>query len=146
MNFGHEEWAVISCIDPDAYTASEYNTYGTENDTIDMTLWSEVMFILMAGTLGSSATLNMDIESGSANGTFGNTVKSITQLTQAGSDSDKQVVVCVKSEELTAGDRYLNAEVTLGTATSDFGLLVLGRARHKPASGSDLASVDEIVA
>jgi hypothetical protein len=145
MQWGHEEWAVIACLDPDAYAAAEYNTSATESDFIDMSKWSEVMFILMAGTLGSSATLDLDIESGATTAANTSTLKSITQLTQAGTDSDKQVIVSVKSEELPAGHRYLNGEMTVGTATSDCGLLVLGRAVVKPATDNDLASVDEVV-
>lgn len=149
-HWGHEEWAVIACIDPDAYTAAEYNTKGTASHTIDMSKWSEVMFILMVGDLGSSATVDLDIEAGSDNSTFGTTLKSITQLTQAGTDDNKQVIVSVKGEECVDASgntlRYLNGELTIGTATSDVGLLVLGRARDLPASGNDLTSVDEIVA
>jgi hypothetical protein len=71
----------------------------------------------------------------------------ITQLTDAGTDSDKQAVVVVKQPDLTVGYRYIRATMTVGTATSDSGALGLGMyPTFGPASDYDLASVDEIVA
>ena len=47
----------MSCIDPDAYTAATYN-----GDVIDMQDFRRVIFILQAGDLGSSATLDYRVE------------------------------------------------------------------------------------
>ena len=138
---GSESAAVVACIDPDETSASTVNS-----DGVDMSLFDNVSFILMAGTLGSSATVDMNITSGSDNSTFGTTVKSITQLTQAGSDADKQVVVNVSAQDLTEGDRYVRADVTVGTAASDIGLVAIGfNPKHAPASDNDLSTVDEIL-
>lgn len=137
--------AVIATIDPDAYATGAQTT-----DVIDMRYWREVAFIVMAGDLGSSATLDFVVKGDTAsNGSFATTItgKSITQLTEAGTDSDKQVVVRVSAEEAAAqGYRYLRGTMTVGTATSDCAVLVVGtHMRYHPASGFDLASVDEIV-
>ena len=140
-----ENFAIIGTIDLDAYTAAAYTT-----DVIDMQYWREVMFVVMAGDLGSSATLDFLVNGDTASGgTFSTAItgKAITQLTQAGTDSDKQVVVRVTAEEAAAqGFRYLRGTMTVATATSDAGVIVLGSpARYQPVSGYDIASVDEIV-
>ena len=47
---------------------------------------------------------------------------------------------------MPAGKYYVKGSMTVGTATSDAGAIVLGRPRKiKPASDNDLASVGEIV-
>ncbi|RMG90728.1 MAG: hypothetical protein D6706_18990, partial [Chloroflexi bacterium] len=75
------------------------------------------------------------------------TGKSITQLTQAGTDSNKQVLVEVRADELSAGYTHLRGRLIIGTAASDAAVIALGGdARYGPASDYDLASVDEIVA
>lgn len=141
--------AVVSCIDPDAYT-----TGAVTGDIIDMSKHKRVMFIVMAGTLGSSATLDFSVKADYDSSMGGTataiTGKSITQLTQAGTDSDKQAIVEVTAEEVAAtvvGGRYIQGTMTVGVATSDCGVVTLAdHSRYAPASALDLASVDEIVA
>ncbi len=135
----------MDCIDPDAYTT------GTQTATVDMKLHRRVMFIVMAGTLGSSATIDFLVY-GSAFSNMASagaiTGKAITQLTQAGTDSDKQAIVEVTAEEVAAqGYRYIRGSLLIGTQTSDAGVVALADySRYTPASENDLASVDEIVA
>lgn len=140
-----ERIAVIGTVDPDANTAAAYNT-----DVIDMKLWKQVMFVVMAGDLGSSATLDFLVNGDTASGgsyATAITGKAITQLTQAGTDSDKQAIVNVTAEEAAAqGLRYLRGTMTVGTATSDCGVIVLGELAHySDASENDLSTVDEII-
>lgn len=141
-----EELAVIGTIDPDAYGTGAQN-----GDVIDMAKWRRVLFILLAGELGSSATLDFEVFGDVAsNGSFATAItgKEITQLTQAGTDSDKQVLVEVTSEEVAAqGLRYIRPTATLGTATSDYAMIALGVPAHstRDITGSDLASVDEVI-
>lgn len=142
-----EELAIVATIDPDAYTT------GTQtSDIIDMRYHKRVMFIVEAGTLGSSATIDFLVfgDSAAAMGTeVALTGKAITQLTEAGTDSDKQAIVEVTAEELASqivGGRYIRGKPAIGTATSDAGMMALAdRSRYTPASDYDLASVDEIV-
>lgn len=141
-----EALAVVSCIDPDAYAASTVN-----GDVIDMQKIKRVMFVLQAGDLGSSATLDYAIYGDTASGgsfTTKITGKEITQLTQAGSDSNKQVIIEVTAEEVAAqGLRYIQDEMVVGTATSDCGAIAFaGGLRYSTASDNDLSTVDEIVA
>lgn len=140
-----ENVAVLATIDPDAYGTGDQTT-----DVIDMRYWREVMFVVMAGTLGSSATLDFVVAGSAVVGMTSSatiTGKSITQLTEAGTDSDKQAIIRVSAEEVAAqGFRYIQGTLSVGTATSDAGVIAIGtHARYNPASDFDLASVDEIV-
>ncbi|MGL4553970.1 MAG: hypothetical protein ACRC33_22650 [Gemmataceae bacterium] len=143
MNRLSELAAVVAAVDPDAYTAAAYDT-----DVIDMSRFERVVFIVMAGDLGSSATLDFKVQGGATSAPSTDlTGKSITQLTQAGSDSDKQAVLEVSGEDLVSQDqgfRYIKGVMTVGTATSDCGVVALGMAKNLPSTDFDLASVDEI--
>lgn len=137
--------AVVACSDPDAYT-----TGAITDDIIDMANFEQVMFIVQAGTLGSSATVDFQVYQSTASNMSSPVVISgaaITQLTEAGTDSDKQAIVVVKQSDLTVGYRYIRGTLTVGTATSDAGMIALGfYPTYGPASDYDLTSVDEIVA
>jgi len=139
-----EKLAVLGTIDPDAYGT------GTQgSDWMDLSKFRQILFAVMAGALGSSATLDFKVqEATSAAGAGAQDLsgKAITQLTEAGTDSDKQALINVRADELSDGYRYVRGVMTIGVATSDAGVLVLGGdATYLPASDFDLASVDEIV-
>jgi hypothetical protein len=137
----YEDWAIVATIDPDAYAAAE-----TLSDEIDMADYHEICAVVMAGALGSSATLDAAFHGSTTSGGSYAAIsgKSITQLTQAGTDDDKQAVIHLRSDEQTK--RYVKLSMTIGTATSDCGAIVFGRPRYSPATDVDLSSVDEVVA
>tara|TARA_R110002051_G_scaffold69334_1_gene124719 strand:- start:761 stop:1198 length:438 start_codon:yes stop_codon:yes gene_type:complete len=139
---GSEQWAVIGVVDPDANTAAQYLTAA-----IDMSLWSRIVAVVQAGTLGSSGTLDFKLTDASASGGSYTDItgKAITQLTQAGTDADKQSIINLRFDELNDDARYVKAAMTVGTATSDCSAIVMGLPRYYPASDNDLSSVDEIV-
>lgn len=138
--------AVVGVIDPDAYAANTYTT-----GWVDMRDFLAVMAIVTAGDLGSSATLDAKLEQATSSGGAGVkdvTSKAITQLTQAGTDSNKQAVINCRAEELDVdgGFRYVRLSMTVAVATSDCAGLVLGfNPARGPASDTDAATVDEIV-
>jgi hypothetical protein len=141
-----ERVAVLGTIDPDVSTAAAYTSdYG------DASKFEQLMAIVFAGTLGSSATLDAKLvqATSSAGANVKDiTGKAITQLTEAGTDSDKQAILQVRADELdvAGGFSFVAVVVTVGTATSDAGAVLLGlNPTYGPASDYDLASVDEIV-
>jgi len=141
-----ERLAVVATIDPDAYGTGAQNS-----DAIDMLMHRRVIFIVMVGDIASTGKVDFVVKGDVAsNGSFTTTItdKSITQLTQAGTDSDKQVIVEVTAEEVAAqGKRYIRGVMTMTTAGTDGGMIALaGDTRYQPATEYDLASVDEIVA
>lgn len=141
----YERVAVVATIDPDAYGTGAQNT-----DVIDMRMIRKVLFVIMAGTLGTDATLAFEVRGDTAsNGSFTTKItgKEITTLTETGTDSDKQAIVEVSSEEvILQGFRYIRGVATLAAATSDYGVVALGGdTQFMPATEYDLASVAETV-
>lgn len=140
-----EQAAVVATIDPDAYAA------GAElSDAIDMSKFESIQAILMLGTMVTDCTADFKLtQATTSGGTYKDvTGKAATQLTEAGTDSDKQAVINCRREDLDIdnGYRYVKMSLTLGTAGSDAGAIALGHnASIEPASDNDLASVDEIV-
>jgi hypothetical protein len=139
--------AIVGVIDPDVNAAGALTSA-----YVDMSKFNQVMAIVMAGTLGVSATLDAKIvqaTDSSGTGSKDVTGKAITQLTQAGTDdSDKQAIINVRAEELDIDNGFSFAALTLTTAvaTSDSGAVLVGfGASYAPASDSDLSSVAEVV-
>ncbi len=138
-----EQSAILGVVDPDAYTAAAYST-----GYMPLKLFSRLQAIVMAGDLGASATINAKLTAytdSSGGGALDIPGAAITALTQAGTDDNKQAIINVN---LAGSVAYTHARltVTVGTATSDMGAIVLGFGpRYAPASDNDAASVDEIV-
>lgn len=138
--------AVVGAIDPDANTAATYTT-----GWVNLDRFGALMAIVMAGTLGTSATIDAKFEQATSGGGAGAkdvADTAITQLTQAGTDSDKQAVINLFADQLDINNGFTHARlsVTVGTATSDAAAVLLGLyPRNGAASASDAATVDEIV-
>lgn len=143
---GSELVAVIATIDPDAQAAG-----ASTSDWAPMKDFERGLAVISVGTLGASATVDAKLQQAtdsSGTGAKDITGKAITQLTQAGSDSDKQALIDVRGDELDVNNLFDHVAIvmTVATATSDTAALLLGTsARYGPASDFDLASVDEIV-
>lgn len=136
--------AVVASIDPDAYTANTYLS-----GWVDMSEYRSIMAIVSAGTLGTDATVDAKLRQaktaagGSAEDITG---KAITQLTQAGTDSDKQAIINLRDYELDVNEGFTHValSITVATATSDVGGLILGfNARYQPPAHA--ATVDEVI-
>jgi len=139
--------AVAATIDPDVTAASTVTS-----DWVDMSDYHTILAVVMAGTLGTNATVDAKLEQAtSAAGAGAKDISGtdITQLTQAGTDqSDSQAVISLQSDALDVANsfQFVRLSITIGTATSDAGGIILGVApRVGPASDNDLASVAEVV-
>jgi hypothetical protein len=106
-----------------------------------------VLFIVDAGTLGASATLDFQVKGSSTSGGTYTAISgtSITQLTQAGSGSSKYALVEIRVEQLAAlnlGYNFLKGSLTIGTAASGAAVIVLADvSRFEPASAYNATSV-----
>ena len=79
-------------------------------DVIDMSQFRRILFIVQAGTIASTGKLDFAVYGDIAVGMSSPvliTGKSITQLTEAGTDSDKQAILEVTAEEVAAQKRYI---------------------------------------
>jgi hypothetical protein len=146
-NLPSERAAIVGVIDPDVTAAGSVSTgWVAAKDFLNF------MAIVFAGTLGSSATLDAKIEQATdSSGTGAKDVagKAITQMTQAGTDSDKQAIINVRQADLDIANSFthLRLTVTVATASSDAGAVLLGfDPAYGAASDYDAATVDEIVA
>lgn len=138
--------AVVANIDPDAYAAST-----VVSGYVNMRDFTALMAVIQAGDLGASATLDAKLVQAtdtSGTGSKDITGKAITQLTQAGTDSNKQVLINVRPEELDVDNGFdcVAISMTVAVATSDAGAMLLGFFPSRgPATAVDSATVDEVV-
>lgn len=143
----HEKIGIVATIDPDAYTAATY-----VSDWVDMQDWpGGIMAVVMAGDLGSSATLDARLRQATdSSGTGAKDIsgKVMTQFTQASTDSDKQAVITLLADQMdvAGGFRFAALSMVVAVAASDCGAIILGmNPSYGPATDVDLASVDEVV-
>ncbi|CUS05409.2 conserved protein of unknown function [Candidatus Promineifilum breve] len=139
-----ERAAVVATIDPASLTA---NTY--VSDWVDASKFEQLLAIILLGAMTTNGTFNAKlVQSKASDGSnpADITGKAVTELTAAGTDSNKQVLINLRGDELTEGYRYVALSVTTAVAATIAGAAILGfNPDYGPASGSDLASVDEIV-
>ena len=138
-NLFSEDWAVIGVVDPDANTAATYLTAA-----IDMSLWEQIGVVAMYGDLGDGADVVTTVTSSATSGGSYATVTGKTVTVGGDSPttgSNTQSVIHCRSGEITDNNRYVKVSMVVGTATSDCGLVVLGKGRHRPASDNDLSTV-----
>lgn len=117
---------------------------------VDLSKWRQVLFVIDAGTLGASGTLDFQVKGAtSAAGTYTAIPSTaVTQLVKA-TDDNKYVEVSVRTDAVNAlGLSYTHIKGSLlpGTAASNSAVFVLGEAtRFEPASDSDDATVKQIL-
>ena len=130
-----ETHASLATIFPASYN-SEQNTAW-----IDCEGYHRIYIDLVAGDIGTS--VDMDIEVSLTDGGTPVTLKSITQLTQAGGDDNSYVGVEVRMEEMAASNyKFLRVELT-PSGSCLLCVRVWGVvARYNPA---DVTGFDEIV-
>jgi hypothetical protein len=144
---GSEAAAIVAVVDPDAYAA------GTVTSAwVDMGLFDQILAAVAAGDLTAASTLDAKLEQAQdSTGTGAKDIagKAITQLTQAGGDSNKQALINCRSEELDVNGGFsfarLSVTATGGTGGDAAGMVLGLGPRYGPASKNDLASVAEIV-
>lgn len=142
-----ERAAVVGVIDPDVYTAG--STYYT--DYIALKNFRRLMGIVLAGDIVSTGKVDAKFiayTDNAGNGAADVTGTSITQLTEAGTDSNKQAVINLDAQTLAGNTLYTHVRLamTITTANADSGAVVLGfDPLYGPASDFDASTVDEIV-
>ena len=105
--------------------------------------------ILSTGVMGGTSTIDAVVHQGTdtsgGSAKHLTTSKAITQLTGAGSDSNKQVIIEVDTSELDVAGGFdcIALGYTVGTAASIMAIQIFGLcARYKPTS---TAEWDEVV-
>jgi len=139
-----DRFKVCGVIDPDANAAGALTS-----DYCDLGQFGSAMAVVLAGAFGTSGTLDAKlVQATDSSGTGVKDIagKAITQLTDGGSDSDKQAIINVFSEDLDTanGFNHVALVLTTATATGDSAGILFG-CDPRYSEGADLASVDEIV-
>lgn len=141
-----EEVAVLARISPVSQGVGTVTTgYG------NFGLFKQGGGVLKVGVLGASATVDAKLQQAQDSGGTGVkdiTGTSIVQLTKAGSDDNKEVVINLNAAELDVanGFEFVRGSVTVGVAASLIDFTLFGKEfRFGPASDNDAATVDEIV-
>lgn len=131
----NEQYALLGAQHADSFAAAEYNLAAFVNGEE----FAEYIVLLDVGDMAAGATVNMDFEvATNAAGAGVQTVKSITQLTQAGGDGDDNICMVVSAEECEAalaGGGFVNVEITVGTDAVELSMVLLGgKSRYEPVS------------
>jgi hypothetical protein len=139
-----ERVAVAAVVAPGARVAGAGNS-----GWIDTALYSRLLGIITTGTLGASATLDakwQQASDASGTGTADVTQGQMSQIVKASGDN-KQAMMNLDVNRLTdRTKRFVRLVLTVGTATSDSGAIVLGfDPKHMPAGDNDPASVVQTV-
>lgn len=141
-----EKLAVVGKIVPQNLAAGTATT-----DVIDLLNVRRVLFILSTGVLTSTNTTDFKVRGCATSGGSYADIPSaaITQLTQAGGDSSKIVLLEVRAEKVAAlnlGYRYILGSLTTAAAAGYVSVVALAAVgRHKPENKANLAAVKEIV-
>lgn len=137
--------AVVGVIDPDAYAANTYTT-----GYIPMKLFRRFMAIVTVGDIVSTGVVNAKLiayTSDAGAGAFDIPGAAITQMTEAGTDSNKQAVINFDTAALAGSTEYTHFRLSLAltVAGADAGAVVLGfDPLYGPASDNDASTVDSI--
>lgn len=118
------------------------------SDWVLMENYHRAFFELLLGAMGTNATVDADLQqASSATGTGAKAIsgKSITQLTQAGTDNNSPVGIELRTEELdvNGGFEYVRFRVTIAVADCAYSATLRGHEpRYAPVS---TAIYDEVV-
>lgn len=128
-------------INPQSATTAKSTGY------VDMGKAGSIQALVLVGTIASTGTVDAKLEQATTDGGTPKDVtgKAITQLTQAGTDSDKQAIINCQSEDLDVANGYRWVRLTITPATAAAlisGAILAHDHRYTPA---DATTVDEVV-
>lgn len=139
--------AIVGAIDPQSAAAGTYTT-----GYIPLKYYRRFLANVMVGAMTASSTVDAKLIAYTSNAGAGAadvTGAAITQLTQAGTDANKQVQVNFDPAKLAhSGVKYTHfrLSVTVAAAASLLAAIVQGfDPRYAPATDNDATTVDEIV-
>jgi hypothetical protein len=143
---GSEEWAFVGSVDPDAHTAGAKNS-----DIIDMSLFEQILVVVHIGSFGSGATVACKLQEGAVSNMSdaaditGKAITTLSDSSPTGSNDGYVSIINLRGDELTEGDRYVRAVMTIANATTDCTCVILGKGKTAPASNNDASNVQEII-
>jgi hypothetical protein len=143
---GSEILSLLATVDPVSQTTGTATT-----GWIVASNHHTLLALIQTGALGTSGTLDAKFQQAiDASGTSAKDVsgKVLTQLTQAGGGSNKQVLINLRPDDLDVvnGFSYVRLSLTVGVAASLTSAQILGfNPRFAPAEANNQAAVVQIV-
>jgi len=139
-----ENILLLSSIDPDNQSAGTVNGDYVKADKFD-----QYLAVFNVGVMTSTGTCIFSVtQSTDASGTGAKAVKTATTLTEAGTDSDKQVMISIKDSDMdiAGGFLWLNIRAVTAVAASYVcGNLFGINPKFGADTTIDLSTVDEIL-
>lgn len=139
-----EDIMLLSAIDPDNQSASTATGDWVKADKFD-----QYLAVFNIGVMTSTGTCIFSVQQATdASGTSAKAVKTATTLTEAGTDSDKQVLMSIKDSDLdvAGGFLWIAPRVVTAVAASYVCANILGvNPKFGVDTTIDLSSVDEIL-
>lgn len=140
-----ELFSVLGAVSPVSQAPGSVTT-----GWVSVSAHERFMALIQTGVLGASATVDAKLQQATdASGTNAKDVtgKAITQIVKASGDN-KQALINLRAEELDTnnGFGYVQLSITVGTAASQVGAVVLGgMAKQGPGTLTNAASVAQVV-
>lgn len=139
-----EEILLLSSIDPDNQSAGTVTGDWVKCDKFD-----QYLAVFNIGVMTSTGTCIFSVQQATDNsGTSAKAVKTATTLTEAGTDSDKQVLMSIKDSDLdiAGGFLWIAPRAVTATAASYVCANIFGVSpKFGVDTTIDLSSVDEIL-
>ncbi|NBO91666.1 MAG: hypothetical protein EBV06_05040 [Planctomycetia bacterium] len=143
MNWLHESAGPVAVLDPQTVA----NT-AKLSAAVDMSKFHQVTFVFLLGDMANETIDAGVYESDASGGTYtALSGKQATQLAAGASANDnKQIVITVRSEELSSGKRYLKGRLITGGATGGVACIVAyAQPRFGPATDDKAAGVVQVI-
>lgn len=137
---------ILAAINPQSAAAGTYTS-----GWVNMRDVYAALAILSVGAISASGTVDAKVQQAtdsSGTGAKDVTGLAITQLTQAGTDSNKQVLVNIVQADLDRnnGFTHVRLSVTTATAAALLSAVIVGLDfRYGAATDNDATTVDEVV-
>ena len=138
-----ERMQLLAVIHPDLNQGRYYTPW------INMNITHKLLARVIVGDIGQGATVDFELqEATDANGTGAKaiTAKAITQLTQAGGDSNDTCAINLRTEEMDAANDfdYVRGRLDVNTASANVCVIIDGDVpRYAPVS---TAAYTEVIA
>lgn len=141
----HEEWAIVATVDP-----IDANNADLSSDVVDMSKYSEIAVIVMAGVIAACATDAIAVKAATDSaGTGSATTITSKTIAMVATDDGFQWIITILPEEiqsqLGSTFRYLVVTQNNSAHSQLMAILVLGRVKYGLATEQDLSSVQTIV-
>ena len=141
---GSDRIALAATIDPQSATTAK------TSDWVSMETYDRILALVSVGAISTSGTVDAKLQQAqSSSGTNAkdfSPAKAITQLTEAGTDSNKQAKINCQADELDRAGGFTHVALVITPATAAaliYGEILGINSKIEPVT--DLASVDSVV-